>query len=214
MPSQRPRSVLILGVLHLLIGGLGLLCGLGGAGVLAVGGERKVAEWFKAQLPADQQDDFEFSVRFDEGVEGVLPWYKAFSTGVMVIGLLTSVVLLVAGVGLLRMAGWGRSASFLYVILSLSIQTAGLVTDAFAVIPAKNQWLDAELQRDADQKDRVDGSRPNMAEEIGGDLVFMIYPLVVLFVMLRPSVTAAFRGGSPEPDAGDAPGDGYGPSRF
>jgi hypothetical protein len=233
MPLQRPLSVTVLGVLHLVFGVLGLICGAAGLGFQSTGGQKQMTELLKQQLP-DQKEDWEFAERFNEGVEGLLPWYRTYEAVTSVVDLGISLVLVVAGLGLLRMAPWGRTASFLYVALSLATQTAAIVVDAAVLTPAQNRWLDAEEQRDPAQKTRVDANRSNLAETIGPSLIGFAYPVIVLIILTRPSVAAAFRGEPTGPEdigdrfdrtGGEAPGsyppgycgepdDRIGPARF
>ena len=96
MARKRPTSVTVMGVLNLVFGILGLLAVLCGGGVVALA----VAGLSNAPPPKPGEPDL---VGLFKAIDQEVPSYKIYMGASLVIGLILSIVLIVAGVGLLRM---------------------------------------------------------------------------------------------------------------
>ena len=104
----------------------------------------------------------------------------------IVLGLLVSLALLAAGIGLLMLKPWARIVSILYAIYSIVMLIVGSVVNYFFLIQP--------LLQQAQQK-----QGPEAAGAVGGAIGGMfgscfglIYPVLLLIFMLRPNIKAAF----------------------
>jgi hypothetical protein len=115
-----------------------------------------------------------------------------------------AVLLIVGGVGLLKMKSWGRTTCIAYSglkFLTVIIATALSIT---ILIPANEKW-GAELQQEIAKAQKPGGPPPppmpmmNMgpgfsyAVAIGGGVFNLAYAVAVLVVMFQPAVREAFR---------------------
>jgi hypothetical protein len=124
-------------------------------------------------------------------IKETVPHYSAFLYASLLIGIILSIMMIVGAIGLLRLRPWGRSLSITYAILSLLLKLVGIVYTFMFVIPATNAFFEQHS----------DVFPPAMlpAMKVGtfvGPILALapgIYPIVVLVLLTRPSVTAAFR---------------------
>jgi hypothetical protein len=107
-----------------------------------------------------------------------------FSTG---LGLLASGAKLLAGIGLLQLKSWGRQLSIIYSIYAIVMVVVGAVVNYL--------FLMRPLLEQAQQK-----HGPETAAAIGGAVggafggcFGLIYPILLLVFMTRPSVVKAFQ---------------------
>lgn len=160
--KQRPTVTLILGIINIAFGVLGICGGLFGlAGNLAPGGAQG-------------------QIEFPEEVKG---WMNLLQG----VGLALSVVLLVAGIGLIKVQNWGRLLSIIYAIVDIPVSLASTIITTRAIKPMLEQ-----------QGGDVPPEAMNMifASSIGiGVCCGLIYPIVLLIVLNLRDVKAAFLGG-------------------
>lgn len=105
----------------------------------------------------------------------------------IVLGLAARVILLAAGIGLLKLKPWARTVSIAYAIYAIVMILVGAVVNfIFLVQPMLEQ---------AHQK-----QGPEAAAAIGGvvggtfgSCFGIIYPILLLIFMMRANVVAAFR---------------------
>ncbi len=107
---QRPTSVVVFGVLNLVFGALGLLGTLISA----------------AMFVMPQQGGFKNPVL---ELVNTNPTYAAFLKVSLVLGLVASVVVLLAGVGLLMSKAWGRTLSLVYAFYAIVAGVVGVVVN-------------------------------------------------------------------------------------
>jgi hypothetical protein len=110
LPPRRPTSVTVLAVLHLVFGGFGLLFGLCSGVMLAVGPVNFVpapppGAATKTPFPTD------LAARQQRFLEQKIPYYKAITAGQIVVWLIFSGILIVAGIGLFGLRPWSRTLS-------------------------------------------------------------------------------------------------------
>jgi hypothetical protein len=198
MPRERPPAVLVMAILNLVLGGLGilgtLLCGGVGPLFAAVLSEQAVADPLGNPYTA---------------VEKQLPGYIAFAIGSLVLNLLLSILLVIAGLGLLRMESWARRLCIGYGMASLVVTLAGLVFTLAYVNPAVARWQrerDEQVLRQQQQQGNVLAGRPGVGASLGspswmnnlpalGSALFsMAYATALLVVMFLPDVSDAFAG--------------------
>jgi uncharacterized protein YbjQ (UPF0145 family) len=142
------------------------------------------------------------------------PTIMGFSYLQMVTGIILSVILLISGIGLIRLLPWGRSLAVAWAGLQIVqiVLLTGISLAYVQPIQAANQEkMLAKMEADA----KAPGAPPVMAESIklnramsssgataimavGTAVVGMIYPVIVLILLSRPGARAALQG--PKPD--------------
>jgi hypothetical protein len=189
MRRQRPTSILVIAILHLVGGGLGLLfalCGLGGIVLSSAVSSAVPTAAARPGQPAPPPSYNDIMKFYDDNVPG----YRAYTYGVLALDTVLDFMLLAAGVGLLTMKPWARWLSLIYAALSILYHLGTLTYSLALVIPA-TQKLYA-------QNPALSGMSGflNFTSGMGVvmNLVLIIYPITVIIVMLLPATSAAFRG--------------------
>jgi len=188
-----PTAVYVLAILHLVGGGLGLLGALANGALVAVNASKAATappapgQRFNPQDPGAMQKYYEDKV----------PAFHVYQACEIALGLLLSALLLAGGVGLLKMRPWGRTVSLVYAPLSIAYHLVALIYALAFIMPATREFLQLAAQQNPQMGPAV------VAGEVGGYIglfigtAVIIYPIVVLVILLRPSVAAAFRGEYP-----------------
>ena len=142
------------------------------------------------------------------------PTIMGFSYLQMVTGLILSVILLVSGIGLIRLLPWGRSLAVAWAglqILQVVLLTGISIAYIQPIQAANQEKMLAKLEANA----KAPGAAPGMAESVkmsramstsgattimavGSAVVGSIYPVIVLILLSRPAARAALQG--PKPD--------------
>jgi hypothetical protein len=134
-----------------------------------------------------------------------VPGFRLWIFGSLIVLLLLSLLLVVSGVGLLRMRPWARTTAIVYVFLMIVFEVVSTVVQVQYLTPGMMAY-----QKEMDNWQRqLAGNRPmpnnpalGMMESpafrygsaIAGALFYLAYPLVLLVFMLRPNVAAALAG--------------------
>ena len=109
------------------------------------------------------------------------------------LGLLSSGVQLVAGIGLLRLENWGRKLSIGYAIYGIVFSILGLVMNFIFML--------GPLLEEASKKQGPEAAGA-FGGAVGGSIggcFGLIYPILLLVFMTRPRIVAAFHLASPPP---------------
>ena len=209
MQPNRPTSLTVIAVFHFVLGGLGLLCGMMAVGGQAIGGgggnpfgQPPAGAWRSSRKCKT------FRRRSPSAGQQEAPLQKPVGLVIMTVNLLLSILMIVAGVGLLQVKRYGWWGSVLYGAGSLLTQISALLFNLVYALPITQRILDQELQ-----------SHPTLAPlagfmqmigpiTIGVVVLGMIYPTIVLIIMSRPKVRAAIDG---KPAGADDYGDRFGP---
>ena len=132
MTPYRPAAVLVIAILNLVFGSFFLLwfcCGVGAS----------VGLYFTMQnlppSPPGQPKALELAIKVFE----VVPSYGPFLIASLVVGLVFDVVLLVSGVGLLKMRLWAWYGSIAYAIFGVLNGFVGTAYNVFVYTPAMAQ---------------------------------------------------------------------------
>lgn len=189
MRRYRPGSVLVVAILQIAFGALNLLEKLCGLGFQLAGGNKIFAPPGSPQ--AAQQPDVEGFLREK------LPYYDAMRYGGMALGLVVGTVMIVSGVGLLKMRRWGRRMTIGYACYSILRTILSIVFAFIVAVPLMREFVARELEK------------PNLPAPQAMALKWMdtsftiatyvpllrslSYPIVVLIVMFLPHVRAEFR---------------------
>jgi hypothetical protein len=194
MARKRPTVLTVMGVLNIVFGGLGLACYLcvglglvllfasvGGAGGAFPGGINPIADMW----------DF---------MKRDVPGFAAISIGQILLSFVMSIILVVAGIGLLIMKPWGRVLSICYSIVTILAQIGALVFQLAIVNPATQRWAQDFVRRHggvAGGNGDIGNTAMSNLQTVGGAVIGMTYSIVLLVMMLLPSVSAAFSARGP-----------------
>jgi hypothetical protein len=190
MARQRPTSVLVMGILNMVFGGLGLLLTLCAGGMLGF--------MRYGHLPATNNQD---ALDVYRGViEREAPDYFEIVLSALGLSLVLLVILFIAGTGLIAMRRWGRMLSIIFSITFIVLQTWSLVW-TIKLNPA-SQHAQVEMNKAfSPQQGQISAEDPGVGIATGAFfyVIEILYCLVLLVIMLLPSVRAAFADISPTP---------------
>ena len=196
MSRKTHPAVLVIAILHFIFGVIGL-CGFA-AGTAQVSG--LVPQFGGAPQGKGAEKMERLQKRLQEAMEQA-PGQKVFQLVSLGVNFTLSVMLIVAGIGLLQMRSWARWLSVVYAVVDL-VYLAATVVFYFVVTQPAMEGVRQELEN-------ID---PGMAQlfqtifavgSVVAPLVTLIYPTVVLIIMLLPGVGRAFHGPPPEREPGD-----------
>jgi hypothetical protein len=169
---ERPGSVTAFGILNIVFAVFGLLGLLGTIALFSMSGT--------LNIPVVK-------------IMRESPVYATWLKLTIPLGLLSCGVLLAAGVGLLRMENWARKLSIGYAIFGIVFSILGLVMNFIFLI--------GPLLEEASRKQGPEAAGA-FGGAIGGSLggcFGLIYPILLLVIMTRPKIVAAFLPPSPPP---------------
>lgn len=190
MKPKRPTVVVVFAILQLSLGGIGFLC-FGCMGGLQLAGVEKFAE--QMPQPGGRPNP---GVEIEKFFRQKIPYYEATKILQPILGLVAALAMIVSGLGLLQMKRWGRwlaigDACFI-IALTLAIVLFGLLVRA----PLMKEFA-AEKSKDPNlqPQEKMALSIIESSATVGSlfNVVFLIYPVIVLVFMLLPSVSKAFR---------------------
>lgn len=192
MQRKRPTAVLIIAIFHFIGAGWGMIAFL-------IGCVQLVVKTIQAQAAAPTEPYARVAFVVEQRLRTQVPFWSAYEIGDLVADAAFSALLLLAGIGLLRMQRWGRTASISYGVLKIIHCIANLVFLLVFVVPVINSGME-EIVRSLPQVrgQDVQGfvSFMNIFVPLAYvvlPLLMMIYPFIVLVVMLWPSVARAFK---------------------
>ena len=141
------------------------------------------------QTPQQKQLQDEMQKAMESG-----PAFKVFQFGQIFLDLLISCTMIISGIGLLRLRPWGRHLSVVYAISSIALRIFGIVYALAFTMPAFNEFLRVHQASSPEEQMVLRFMKIfSVFPPIFG-LLFMIYPIIVLVIMFRPAIAAAFRG--------------------
>jgi hypothetical protein len=178
-PVFEPKRLKVFGVMHLVFGGLGfLMVALNLVGLLLKG----VIE--KATSAQGQPGEMvEFQKRINEST-AVASWVG------VVLGARVAVLILMAGLALVRRKKNSLKASNLYAWVSIGAKVVSLVLFVVIVAPAINGAMD-DLTREvpADVKTMMSAVKVGtIASGFVGPVIMAIYPMLALILLNKPLV--------------------------
>ncbi|HEV3083396.1 MAG TPA: hypothetical protein VGY66_26670 [Gemmataceae bacterium] len=194
----------IIAILNLVFGGLWLLCGMVSLGMQVSGMQNMFMNFGNMnpsnnpQLAKQQEIQKEILEFTKESNRPAAQYASNLQT------LVLSIMLIVSGIGLLRMQLWGRVLALVYGTVSILSHIAVLVYMFMVNVPVAQAF--AEKMAAKGEQEKMMGSLMQFGIYVGMavPIVSMIYPAIVLILMLRPAVAAAFRG-EPAPTGDAAP---------
>jgi hypothetical protein len=162
---QRSQTVTVLAILNIVFGGLGLLC----SPVALLMQSFQSARFNRAMVP---------------GLTN--PAYQAWTTAGLILSCIIAAVLLAAGIGMLQLRPWSRTATIGVSILTLIRIGISLVLFGTLVAPA----LLAASAGGGSSMQVIASSA--LVGGIVGMLSGTIYPIVTLYFLNRPAVRDEF----------------------
>jgi hypothetical protein len=192
--EYKPASITVIAVLHFVFGGLGIILGICGGVMMLAGGQN----WMTPTAPGPNAANMK---RMQEDIKKTMedvPASQAVQIGNFGADLAISIAMIMSGVGLLRLRPWGRILSIVYAVASIALKIFGAIYAMAFTIPAMNQYLNTHNPTAREDQFAFSIMRAATILPPIIQVVFMIYPIVVLIIMFRPAVAAAFReGGMP-----------------
>jgi hypothetical protein len=183
--NSRPPVILVMAILNFVFGGLLLLCGLCGlAGYAAIIG-------LVAQPGGGANSMGDMTGFMDKEAPG----WMAVEIGRGLLLILFGVLLVVAGMGLLKMQSWARWLCVVYAVAMLFLQVAYVTYEFAVVIPAGHRFQEQQWK-----KQGVANPPPSTASSQAGTAfgvatsagLSIVHALAVGIVMLLPNVGEAF----------------------
>ncbi len=212
MVRQRPTSILILAILHLVAGGFGIFGSCYSVVIMATANSASSSATVVTPAPANPAGRPSPTAppsasQIMKYYQEHIPAYKAFTFSALAVDLVLDLMLLASGIGLLLMHPWARVLSLIYAPLSILFHVVSFAYQLIFVIPATHDLFA-----------HMTGSGPmgtllaaiTDISLIVGFLV-VIYPIVVLILLLRPSAVAAFRDEAPAKMSDGIPEEVYPP---
>jgi hypothetical protein len=184
--KRRPAVVLVIAILNFVFGGIVVLCGL-----CAAGGNALTAAWGSSQKGTIGDPVADMTSFLDKEVPG---WQVIeVMRGLLLVFL--AVILIVAGVGLLKMQNWARWASLFYSVAAGVLSLAYLVYQVGFFLPATEKW-----EQHSGRKAGLGGGAPNSAAFNAGryfgaftrDGIVIAYSITLCVCIFLPHVNEAF----------------------
>jgi hypothetical protein len=167
-PMEKPVSIVICGVLNLIFGGMNLIS------IPAL----LLFELIQRKLGSQMGPPNPVLQAMQEN-----PALRAWTLIGSVFGFLAGMVLVAAGVGLLKGRPWARLWSIYYAIYAIVMAGVALVMNALFLFP-----ILLEQARKASDPAVMGGAVGGMIGAVFGSCFGVIYPIVLLFIMTRPRV--------------------------
>jgi hypothetical protein len=188
MARERPGVVTAAAVLNLIVGGLGLLCGLCGVG----------ANLFTMSVLGNPNSGNPASSAVADMLkfmESSAPGFQLVEVGKPALVVVLSVLALIAGMGLLNVKGWARTLTFLYAVVTILLHLGYVIYEFALVLPAVQAWEQDFVRRQGALAAQQSGNFA--AGGVGvvlGAALFIGHAAVVLVLLLLPAASAAFAG--------------------
>ena len=165
-----PLAGIIFGVLHILYGLSMLLCN-GISGLV-----------FVVKLPAEM-------VEGNAGMDAMAnPFFRLYSQCGIVASMISGVIFIVAGVGLLRLRPFGRRLSIWVALLEYFLLLLSVVLNGIYLLPLLLKQINTLPSGTPEQM----GALIALISVSIGVVFSALYPTLVLFCMTRPKMVAAY----------------------
>jgi hypothetical protein len=186
-PKKKPPVITVFGILNIIFGGLGLLGAI--CGGLATFAFAQVNMPGPGNMPNPVKDMFEY-------MDKHAPLYTTYMIFEIVIGLIMAVILIVAGIGLLKVRPWARWLSIAYAGVRLVLILVGLALTILVFNPVLADW-----QAEYNKRTVAAGTQPppsfgsgatNNVTAVLFSILGAAFSIALLVVMFLPNVRATF----------------------
>lgn len=187
MVRMRPTVILVMAILSIIFGSIWVLLGL------CTAAQPFLLYNFPLRQPGGQTT-YPYRELY-EVLQREVPAYRAVEITHIAMGLALAILLIVSGVGLLRMRNWARWTAIFYGAATVLSVLAYSVFSWIYVQPISESWTREFLSKQPVGTASFIGS-PGVAAVIAiGSLTFSLaFPVVLLIFMFLPGVRAAFAG--------------------
>jgi hypothetical protein len=218
MAQKRPAAVTVMGVLNLVFGGLRLL------GLLCLTGAGLVGMLFIMNMPAPppgQANEMAAVKDLINDIDQAVPEMKYMMIAELALGVVMTLLLIVAGIGLLRMRPWGRTLSLVYAVVTVIVTPAAAIYSAASLEPRMQQVMSKWEEQQRQKQRGAGGAAPAPTKNpFGGGVGGLIgavfgsaYSIALLIVLNLAHVRRAFTGAGRRGRDGDEDEDGNGRPR-
>jgi hypothetical protein len=206
MKKPKPQVAVVFGILHIVFGGLGVALNLCGVGLM-VAVYVMVNTLYQQAGPMEKKDLDDLWQNLNTNVPGLFAYVLTDMVGRMLLG----VVLLIAGIGLLRVKNWARYVSICWAIVRIVFLIGLLFYNVAFVKPGLDKFSTEfeQWQERVEKRSRGSGQAPAQKPSFGtlggtgnpvvdnilafgGTALYCAYAVVVLIFMLRPATAHAF----------------------
>lgn len=191
MRGERPGAVTAAAILNIIIGVLGILCGLCGLG----------ANLFASALTsgaAPGNPGGNPVADMMRSVEQQVPGYQVVEIGKQSLVLILAILVLIAGIGLLNLKGWARGLTIVYAVVTIFLHLGYAAYEIGLVMPAVEAWQKDFVRRQGGvAAPPMSNFGATGAGVIFGAFLYVAHAVAVLIILLLPGVSAAFAGAGP-----------------
>ena len=187
--SKRPTIISVIGILNIVFGSLGL------ATVICCVGPGLIMGQFAAQMPmpkAQGQPQMENPL----AAMNAIPGYIATQCAQIGMGSLTGGLLLVSGIGFMKMKPWARTTAMIYSIIAMLWGVAAWIIQQKFVNPGvleMTKKIQAQAGPNAPPNPMFSESYMNVVATLGL-MVSFAYPVTLLILILLPAVKYGLAG--------------------
>jgi len=175
---ERPTAVTVFGILNIIFG---VLWVFGTFGVLWV--FNTLVPLMTSRTPYNAMTSI---------LEDLSP-YRTVATALIPVGFLVAVLLIVAGIGLLRLRPWARALSIGYAVCAIIAAVLGAVVHVLVIGRMMGEVVASVADSPASDVIVVTGSVVAVMSAAVG-LIVLVYAVLLLIFMFRPTVVHAFKG--------------------
>jgi hypothetical protein len=192
MRRKRSAAMLVIAILHLVFGGLGLLVSACAGSVAAIEASARPPTTAPGKVGPGVNTFQNRQDVLEAECEQRLPGFKVLKLGMIGFDVVLSILLIVAGIGLLVVQRWAQVLSVVYAILSI-VQNTGYIFLQLAIVVPSIEAV-ARNQTVFSPPGYLAGMRVGAFAPVIFNALYLSYPCIVLIFMFLPSFRAAFRG--------------------
>jgi hypothetical protein len=202
-PANRPTIISVIGIVNIVFGSMGLI-----TAICCVGGGMLIAPLI-SQMPMPQGPG-KAPIENPMTKLNAVPGYLALQCAQVAMGVFTGSLLLISGIGFLKMKRWSRSLTFVYIVVAIVWAVIAMVVQQQVVTPAMKEFSQ-KIQESTGQPNPVlDNSVFMTIGYAFGMLASFALPVVLFVLMLLPAVKLGLAGKVDpawQPDEGKFEGD-------
>jgi hypothetical protein len=175
MPDTRPTSVKVVCIMAMGFGGLGVL-----------GGLCSLPQYMGLQLTPNPIMD---AMRNDALLNNL-------TIASLIVGVVLAILELASGIGAYQLRPWGRKGLLVYACLNLFVTIAGLIVSFAIMAPRMARIIQNAIGSNPQLNSPTMAMAMKISQYVGHafQVLTVVWTLVVLYVMTRPNVKAAFEG--------------------